>query len=601
MAIFEFKGSEFLGDVVSVDTRRVWLNVESEKLREARVGRLVAIKAQSAVEEWLIAIVDKVVKRAFARGESTGGDATGNDAEQELNSIQEGDSYLKEDNKVRVTLIGTVRAKLDDRDDVFTRSILTLPEIEAQANTIEGKALESFMGIISKTAQGEHALDIGHFTMDPNARAYLDGNRFFQRHAALLGSTGSGKSWTVATMLERAKDLPTSNIILFDLHGEYSNLDYARHLKVAGPDDLNKEDPSLLFLPYWLLNAEEMQAMFIDRTEFSAHNQVMAFQDAVTAAKKEQLRLENKLDVLNAFTIDSPVPFSLDAVIDRISELNTEMTQGSRGIKQGNFYGQFSRLLVRVQSKIKDKRYGFLFQAPQSLHSYNAFNNIAASLMRYRGENNQVKIIDFSEVPSDMLPVIVGLVARLVFQLQFWTAPKERQPIAFFCDEAHLYLPKKNDSNPIEKRALENFERIAKEGRKYGVGLVVISQRPADVSETILSQCNNFISLRLTNATDQAVVKKLLPDSLESLVEVLPILDIGEAVIVGDAVLLPTRIKIAPPQEQNCPKSGTLNFWNEWSAPDKSTTFALAVENMRRQSRRAIRRAVLVVPEKNDK
>jgi len=126
-------------------------------------------------------------------------------------------------------------------------------------------------------------------------------------------------------------------------------------------------------------------------------------------------------------------------------------------------------------------------------------------LMGFKGDKKQIKVIDFSEVPSDVLPIIVGLVARIIFQIQFWTENEKRQPIALVCDEAHLYLPKKGDSNPIEKRAVENFERIAKEGRKYGVGLLVISQRPSDVSSAILSQCNNFIALRLTNAKDQTV------------------------------------------------------------------------------------------------
>ena len=171
-------------------------------------------------------------------------------------------------------------------------------------------------------------------------------------------------------------------------------------------------------------------------------------------------------------------------------------------------------------------------------------------LMDYSESKAQIKVIDFSEVPADILPVIVGLVARILYQVQFWTDRQRRKPIALVCDEAHMYLPKKDGKNPVEQRAVENFEKIAKEGRKYGVALLIVSQRPSDVSSTILSQCNNIVSLRLTNGDDQATVKRLMPESLESLMDTLPILDIGEALVVGDAVLLPSRIRIHPPAEK---------------------------------------------------
>ena len=581
MALFDFDESSLLGDVVSVNTRKVLINVESSRLKSARVGRLVAIKVPGAIEEWLLSIIEKVMKTSLDE-DGIDNDRSGS-IDDELLSDKNQDRIAPDKNSVIVSLVGTVKAKEGTKENIFSRSILDLPDIEASCYTLEGKHLEKFMGIISSTSKGEHALDIGHYTLDLKARAYLDGNRFFQRHAALLGSTGSGKSWTVATILEKAAKLPSSNLIVFDLHGEYRKLSYAKQLRIAGPDDLDKTDESILFLPYWLLNSEEMQAMFIDRSEFSAHNQVMAFQDIVTLKKKEILIREKKNDVLNSFTIDSPVPFSLDEVVSELSNLNEEMDQGARGLKQGKFFGQFSRLLVRIKSRINDKRYGFLFKGPDAWQRYDALHKIAELLMGFSDGNN-IKVIDFSEVPADVRPIIVGLVARIIYQIQFWKDDEKRQPLAFICDEAHLYLPKKSDTNPNEKRALENFEKIAKEGRKYGVALLVISQRPSDVSETILSQCNNVIALRLTNSTDQAVVKKLMPESLEAFMDILPILDTGEGLVVGDSVLLPTRIKILVPKET--PESATINFWDEWNKNDVTQDLLKAVENMRRQSRR---------------
>jgi len=399
----------------------------------------------------------------------------------------------------------------------------------------------------------------------------------------LLGSTGSGKSWTVASILEKASKLPSANIILFDLHGEYSTLEYAKHIRVAGPNDLESTSDDILFLPYWLLNFEEMQEMFIDRSEFSAHNQVMVFQDAVSGTKKRFLEKYEKIEILKSFTIDSPVPFSLDEVIQEIKDLNEEMVQGARALKQGKFFGQFSRLIVRLNSRITDKRYGFIFQAHQKYHAYEALHTIARNLLGFKDEGKGVKVIDFSEVPSDILPVIVGLVARIVYQTQFWMDAEKRHPIAFVCDEAHRYLPREQNVNPFEKRALINFERIAKEGRKYGVALMIVSQRPSEISTTILTQCNNFIALRLTNSNDQTVVKRLMPDSLGAVMDILPMLDVGEGVVVGDAVLLPTRVKLHEPTYK--PTSATIDFWDEWNKEDAQSEIIKAVENMRRQSR----------------
>ena len=577
MAIFAFDASHSLGKVRAVDTRRVNIQVNSdEDLRKARVGQLVALSLPVAVEEWLIGLIDKVIKTPVLEEQATTDES---ESDKPLMVALLRESVL---NTVQLTLVGTVGLTTDNKTR-FSRSLVQVPEIDAPCYILRDAQLQAFMSLLSAEGKTGHSLEIGRYTIDENAKAYLDGNKLFQRHASLLESTGSGKSWTVASILERAAKLPSSNLIVFDLHGEYRDLSFARHLRIPGPEELGKTDEALLFLPYWLLNAEELQAMFIDRSEFNAHNQVMAFQDIVVGEKKKTLKTLKKDDVLSAFTLDSPIPFDIKNVLAELKRLNEEMVQGSRGEKQGPFYGQFSRLLVRLYSKISDKRYGFLFQAPDSEHQYDAMATMVKRLMDYSTENAQIKVIDFSEVPADILPVIVGLVARIIYQVQFWTDRIRRRPMALVCDEAHLYLPKKDGKNPVEQRAVENFEKIAKEGRKYGVALLIISQRPSDVSSTILSQCNNVIALRLTNGDDQATVKRLMPESLEGLMDTLPILDIGEALVVGDAVLLPSRIRIHPPSEK--PLSATIDFWDEWNKTPEPPDFVKAVENMRRQNR----------------
>ncbi len=575
--IFSFDQSHTLGRVRAVDTRNIDIQVNSdEDLRKARVGQLIAIELPGALEEWLIGIIERVVKTPVVE------ESPNTDFEKDENAsgeLLQRESVL---NMVRVSLVGSVGLTSANVPD-FSRSLVQVPEIDGTCHILKDAQLQSFMALLSATGETEDSLEIGRYTIAKNAVAYLDGNKFFQRHASLLGSTGSGKSWSVATILEQAAKLSSSNLIVFDLHGEYRKLSYARQLRIPGPDELKQTNRSLLFLPYWLLNAEELQAMFVDRSEFSAHNQVTVFQDSVVSEKQALLEQHHESDVLEALTLDSPVPFAIENVVNILRKKNEEMVQGSRGDKQGPFFGQFSRLLVRLRSKIGDRRYGFLFQAPEAAHEYGAMAKMVKSLMGYSEVKSQVKVINFSEVPSEILPVIVGLVARIIFQVQFWTDRKKRKPIALVCDEAHMYLPKKEGRNPVEQRAIENFEKIAKEGRKYGVALLVVSQRPSDVSTTILSQCNNIVALRLTNAGDQATVKRLMPESLQGLMDILPILDIGEALIVGDSVLLPSRIRIRPPTEE--PLSATIDFWNEWSKTTQDPDFARIVENMRRQHR----------------
>lgn len=573
--LFDFGQSHehesYLGTVIQVDTRRVVINAADNHLERASIGRLVALPSN---ETYLIGLVDRIVRQSLPT-----------DAEEDPLTVWKEEStspLLVAGNAVTVTLVGRVFGEPPS----FSRSLMSMPGIGRDCFVLKESNLKAFMGLLGRAGSTEHALAIGRYALDTSAPAYLDGNRFFQRHAALLGSTGSGKSWTVATILERAAQLPSANLIVFDLHGEYGELQYVDHLRIPGPDELTGEDqPSLLYLPYWLMNADELISMFIDNSEFSAHNQTLVFQNAVVRQKTDLLNELGRADVLGSFTVDSPVPFSLDAVVGEIKRLNEQMVQGARGPKKGDFNGQFSRLLARMSAKLHDRRYGFLFNQAASLHTYEAFHALAAKLLDFAEscDRKRIKVIDFSEVPADVLPVMLGIVARLIYYLQFWMPHQHRHPVAVVCDEAHLYLPREN-ANPLQRRAAATFKKIAKEGRKYGVSLVVVSQRPSDVDATILSQCNNVVTLRLTNTGDIGVVRGLMPDNMSGLVEILPTLDIGEALMIGDATLLPSRVIVTPPTE--APRSATIDFWTRWSQEGVTPNWSLAAENMRRQNRR---------------
>ena len=580
MTLFDYQNEEAIGTVYSVDTGTVIVSVSDvEHLRSLQVNHLVAVRS-SKVGQHLIGLINKITRKTLVEpiDQDSGED------------MPEGIAVIE--NVIRVTLIGTLIDMVGTIANVFRRTLETVPEIDAACFVLEGDRLTKFMQSISKSVQdGKQPLSLGTYTIDEDAEAWLDGNKFFQRHAVIVGSTGSGKSWSVARILEQVAALPNANAILFDIHGEYAPLhgDGIQHLRVAGPGDLDDSkslDDGIVFLPYWLLTYEEMLAMLLDRSDQNAPNQAMVFAREVTAAKRAKLEEDGKTEVLANFTVDSPVPYSLDNVIVKLSELDAEMGEGTSGRpKQGPFHGKLTRFVQRLEAKRSDRRLGFLFACGEDSMNYEWMPALCTKLLggTAQQDNGGVKIIDFSEVPSDILPLIIGLVARVVFSVQQWTLKEKRHPIGLVCDEAHLYIPARTEARAVDEAAVNTFERIAKEGRKYGVGLVIVSQRPSEVSRTVLSQCNNYIAMRLTNAEDQGVVRRLLPDSLGGFSDLLPILDVGEALVVGDSSMLPTRIRFAKPKTE--PASATIEFWDEWSKDEVVDGIADAVEYMRRQSK----------------
>jgi uncharacterized protein len=326
--------------------------------------------------------------------------------------------------------------------------------------------------------------------------------------------------------------------------------------------------------------------MILDRDEGNAPNQTSRFTSHVYELKEATLTAEKKSDVAATFTVDSPIPYRINDLLSKLKFDDTEEVPAKRAgeTKAGEWKGKLTRFISRLETKTDDRRYGFMFQPPPAALTYGWLARQVAKLMAPGRGKPGIKVVDFSDVPSDILPVVTGVFARLLYDVQFWMERGKRTPFVFICDEAHLYLPVKEGAGAVERQALYVFERIAKEGRKYGVSLLVVSQRPSDVSRTILSQCNNFLILRLTNDEDQNVVRHLIPDSLAGILDGLPLLDTGEAVLLGDAVLLPARIKMKLPLI--APLSATRDFWKEWGElePNQSAVMA-AVETLRRQSR----------------
>ena len=587
--ILTFDAPNKLGKVASVDTSRVLIAVENAALLpRAAVGSLVAIQGTTA-QEFLIGMTERVTRQLR---EQT--------AQPDPMAPTTLDVEVVPDDSLRAVLLGTYRTIEGTVRNRFKRGADSFPQIDRDCFLIEGGNLQRFMGLLGKDLDETQRLELGHFAIDHSAAAIANGDRFFQRHASILGSTGSGKSCAVSLILERAHARKHANIIVFDMHGEYASLanppvrkdgtvpiPIAAAFKIAGPGDLAKPPENALFLPYWLLNREEMLSMILDRSDQNAPNQAARFTTHVRAFKDTTLKDEKQETVRATFTVDSPVPYKLTDLLAKLREDDTGMKPGAAKAEiKGDWNGKLTRFISRLEAKAEDRRYGFMFKPPEAALKYDWLAKQITKLLAPGEGKHGIKVVDFSEVPSDVLPVVTGVFARLLYDVQFWMQPEKRTPFVFVCDEAHLYLPVREDADAVEKQALYSFERIAKEGRKYGVSLLVVSQRPSDVSRTILSQCNNFLILRLTNDQDQNVVRRLMPDSLAGVLDGLPLLDTGEALLLGDAILLPARIKLKFPTIE--PLSQTRNFWQEWGekAPD-SAAVAVAVETLRRQSRTA--------------
>ncbi|WP_402720581.1 ATP-binding protein [Janthinobacterium rivuli] len=572
MGIFAYKDEDALGQVASVDTATVIVEVNDiEQLKRLQVNRLAVLQS-SKPGQHLIGLITQVTRK---RQQPT---ANTEEESEELNLC-------------KISLIGSLLDRDGLKINVFRRTLESLPEIDANCFALEGEFLTAFMRVVSQAVGDASSFAIGKYTLDENAIAFLNGNKLFQRHAFIGGSTGSGKSWTTAKIIEKVADLASANAIVFDLHGEYSPLvgKGISHFKVAGPADVVAKktlQDGVIYLPYWLLSYEALVALFVDRSDQNAPNQAMLMSREVNNSKTAYLVAGDHKELLADFTIDSPVPFSLDTLLASLEAINNEMVPGAKAgsEKMGEFNGKLSRMISRLENKISDRRLGFLFQGGADTLHFDWLSHLAAAIFGSTAEKGGggVKIIDFSEVPSDVLPLIVSLVARLAFAIQQWTPSDLRHPVALLCDEAHLYIPNRSDADASDDISISIFERIAKEGRKYGVSLLVISQRPSEVNKTMLSQCSNFISMRLTNADDQAVIKKLLPDSLGSFSDILPTLDTGEALIVGDASLLPSRIRVDEPLVK--PNGGTVDFWTDWQGPVADKRIGTAILNWRKQS-----------------
>ncbi len=457
------------------------------------------------------------------------------------------------------------------RNGVFERGGDT---IAIPPKDVKPATTEDINAIYSQSIAEQEKFTFSRLSSNSDIPVPVNGNKFFNKHIAIVGSTGSGKSHTVAKIIQSATEikedtydgLNNSHIIVFDIHSEY---------KTAFPN-ANYLDVADIVLPYWLLNSEELQELFLD-TEANDHNQRNVFKEAIVENKKYHCTGAYR----ERIGYDTPIYFDINQVLCYIKNRNNEKKDKANNIpfktKDGTEYifaedtksnlffdeveysgtsgsgtnnGNFGNFINRLENKLNDSRLSFMF--PQN----NIPNSHEVTLFQFLGygeNNSNVTIIDLSGVPFEVLSITVSLISRLLFEFGYYytrlrhsNTPTERinndTPFLLVYEEAHKYVP--NSDLAKYRASKESIERIAKEGRKYGITLLLASQRPSEISETIFSQCNNFITMRLTNPNDQNYVKRLLPDTMGQLIDKMPTLKSGECLLIGDAVVLPSIVKI---------------------------------------------------------
>jgi hypothetical protein len=421
-----------------------------------------------------------------------------------------------------------------------------------------------------------HGLHLGRLSQRAELRVFVEPNLLFNRHLAILGQSGSGKSWAVASLLQRTvKLMPKAHIVLLDLHGEYGWRDSRGHFHSAFPVDMVRHvDARSLEIPYWLLTYGELVDLLVDRTDPNASLQISFMREVL-----HSLRKKGNQDLgVDRLSVDSPVYFSLKEMYLHFKQANEQ--QFDFGKTKGPLFGAFDEFLVRFQAMFNDSRYDFLFRPKRRVKSRD-LEDLLRDFIGLGEPKRQITVIDLSPVPHDVRPTVSSQIGRLAFEFNYWNPERREFPILLVCEEAHQYIPR--DADAQHEGSRREMERIAKEGRKYGVGLCVVSQRPNELSETVLSQCSNFICLRTTNPQDQEYIRKLMPEGEQDLADVLTTLRVGEALAVGEAIPLPTRLHLYPPKP--APESSDAPVAESWTSGPDDLNVAGIVERWWRQQR----------------
>lgn len=543
---------------------------------------------------------------------------------------------------LRVELVGEGR-----KGEKFERGISQYPSIGDPVHVVT----ESDLKTVYAPGDEDGYVAVGSVASAESIRAYLNLNRLVSRHSAVVGSTGAGKSSAVASLLAAISDsgnLPGARVILLDLHGEYAKA-LGDNATVFRLNPRTGTDEQKLCIPYWALAFDELVPICLggidDKQRSVIADLVVALkQDAVAAAVEAGKSLEIPSEEV---TVDTPVPFRLkelwfrqhcreyrmvtkkqggsdDEVVDALvlsaageaeqpgdaeklipAKFRTYKNTGPKDqhVASANEGSNLRQQMTLLHSRLRDQQLQFLFSpgdwAPDSKGVTK--EDLDTLLASWMCNKRPITVLDLSGIPSSVLDHLIGAVLRILFDAAFWgrTLPVggRMRPLLIVLEEAHRYLSKSDKESPVATRggAAAAARRIAKEGRKYGVGLMLVSQRPSEVDTTILSQCGTMIALRLTNEADRNQIASISSDSLKGLFSMLPILRTHEALIVGEAVNMPIRARIDLPPAGRWPDSedpmvvvpkgsdGKRKRPGGWTVLDKDENYKPLVEAWRKQ------------------
>lgn len=497
----------------------------------------------------------------------------------------------------------------------FERGISQYPNIGDSVHITTERSLARIYG-----SDDFGQVTFGSLSSAESIPAKVSLNELITRHSAILGSTGSGKSTTTASILRsicgatsNGYGYPNARILMLDIHGEYSEalVDIAQVFSVDP-----RPDEERLYIPYWALESAELLEFLTGGGVEGVRE--TAFTDKIFGLKTKSYQTSKFPGVEeNSITIDTPLPFSLKSLWYDLFDYEIATFEGSNRDQlakitdgdadklepprykphamgsQGPFLNQnaigIRRQLNILRSRLLDRRYDFLLHpGPWEPDLEGKISKDLDSLLAgWLGGNKPITILDLSGVPSGVLELLVGSILKIVYESLFWSREKSEggieRPLLVVMEEAHRYLSSDRDS-----LASVTVQKIAKEGRKYGVGAMVISQRPSEVDETILSQCGTYFAMRLSNPSDRSRVQGILPDGLVGLLEVLPVLRTGEVIVMGEAAKLPMRCRVTLPKEEHRPKSSDPKVAFQWALKPKQEGYDRVVASWRAQKPRAV-------------